>query len=189
MMPEKITVVVEVEREYLHELATARGDQDMRSEVVMVLQRPGRKVLVTTKSFYPPGTYRLPSGGILPGESPEDAFAREAWEESGLRVSIESKIAEIENHCVCSDESILITSHVFLGQVTTDPPHPTDPDENISGYREVDGPGLRELAAYLRSLPGRWHGFGEFRATAHDLTADYLANLRASPQQGVEQPQ
>jgi 8-oxo-dGTP diphosphatase len=36
----------------------------------------------------------LPGGGIEPSESPEEALLREVWEETGLRVKIDRKVAE-----------------------------------------------------------------------------------------------
>lgn len=178
------TVTIEMSAQYLHELATGRGDMDTRSEVVMALLRPGGKVLVITKPFYPPGTYRLPTGGIHPGESPEDAFAREAMEETGLDPIIEVKLAVIHNVCVSGKNTVEITSHVFLGSVTTSAPHPIDEAESIAGYREADSHDLREISAHLRSIEGDWRGWARFRATVHDIVADYLVispNLIGKP--------
>lgn len=93
-------LTIETEPEFLHELATARGDLDTRSEVVLVLPRPGGKVITTAKRFYPEGVFRIPSGGIHPGETPEQAFVREAMEETGLDVEPLARIAEMVLHCV-----------------------------------------------------------------------------------------
>lgn len=172
-------VTVEVNKEYLDRLANARGNMDTRSDVVMVLQRPEGKVLVNSKSFYPEGIFRLPSGGIHPGESPEEAFTRETLEETSLPAVIESKIAKITYRCVCGEESVEITSHIFLGSLTTQPPHPIDTDEQISAYKEVCISELKEIADQLTHLTGKWQGFGRFRAVAHIIVAQYLANLRA----------
>ena len=181
------TVAVEIDAQFLHEIATARGAMDTRSEVVMVLPRPGGRVIVSRKVFYPEGTFRLPSGGIHPGESPEEAFVRETMEETGLSVSVDRKLARIVNHCVCGDDSVDITSHVFLGSPTTDPPCPIDEAEQLSDYREVDADGLCEIARHLRSLRvdsrgHEWWGFGRFRATANELVAELLAKVRSSLQ-------
>ena len=174
----KRQVIVEVDKEYLNYLAKARGDMDTRSEVVMVIQRPDGRVLVNSKSFYPAGIFRLPSGGIHPGESPEDAFTRETLEETGLPSIIESTIAEIIHHCVCGEDSVDITSHIFLGSLSTQMPHPIDISEQISDYKEVDIAELRHIAHQLNHLTGKWQGFGRFRAVAHELVADYLSSFR-----------
>ena len=81
------SVKVELDAHYFNWLMAARGETDTRSEVIMVLPRPNGRVLTLTKSFYPTGTYNLPSGGIQPGETPEQAFLREVAEETGLHVS------------------------------------------------------------------------------------------------------
>ncbi len=171
-MPDIVTV--QIEPEFLHEIATARGDMDTRSEVVFVLPRPGGKVLTINKPFYPDGVFRIPSGGIHPGESPEEAFVREVLEETGLSIAPVKQIGEMLLHCVAGDDSVDITSHIILGPVTADPPHPTDPDEQIAAFGEADARELLEIAHRLTSLPGRWAGWGRFRAPAHELAARYL---------------
>ncbi len=168
-------VQIEVEPGYLHELATGRGDEDTRTEVVLVLSRPGRKVLLITKPFYPPGTFRMPSGGAKPGESPEDAFRREVREETGLDSEPVQTIETMILRCVCGPEVVDITSHVILGSETSASPHANDPHEEISDYRDIEVSRLRDLAGQLSCLPGRWRGWGRFRAPAHLAAADYFA--------------
>ncbi|MCG2770199.1 MAG: NUDIX hydrolase [Anaerolineae bacterium] len=59
------------------------------AEVVFLVCRPGGKFLLHTKSFYPPGAYRVLTGGIEEGEDLVAAICREAREETGLEVSVE----------------------------------------------------------------------------------------------------
>lgn len=42
--------------------------------------------------------YLFPGGGTQPGETPEQAAAREAWEELGLRVTVGRLLAEVWFH-------------------------------------------------------------------------------------------
>jgi len=167
-------VTVKMERELLHEIATARGHLDTRSEVVFVLPRPRGKVLTIRKSFYPRGVFRIPSGGIHPGESPEEAFAREVMEETGFALAPVRKLTEVLLRCVSDGESVDITSHVMLGPPTAEPPRAADPDEHIDAYGEADAQELLGIARRLGSLPGRWAGWGRFRAYAHEVAACYL---------------
>lgn len=53
---------------------------------IMLAVQDGR-VLVGRQPQYPPGRYSALAGFIEPGESIEDAVARELWEEAGVRVA------------------------------------------------------------------------------------------------------
>jgi 8-oxo-dGTP pyrophosphatase MutT (NUDIX family) len=176
------SVSIEIDKDYFEYMRTGKGNLDTRSEVVMVLPRPGGKVLTLTKSFYPSGTYNLPSGGIHPGETPEEAFAREVAEETGLHVALQSQIGRLDHILGFAGRPgrrILFTSHVMLGAESVDTPHPRDEGENISGYIDAGIEDLRRFAEQMRSFTGRWLGFGRFRATALELVADYLIDLPA----------
>jgi 8-oxo-dGTP diphosphatase len=168
------SVSIEINKEYFEYMRTAKGDLDTSSEVVMVLPRPGGKVLTLTKSFYPSGVYNLPSGGIHPGETTEEAFAREVAEETGIPVALQSEIGRIDHILTSAGRQTSFTSHVILGTESAQTPHPSDEGEHISGYRDADIGDLRQFAEQMRSLTGQWLGFGRFRATALDFVADYL---------------
>lgn len=168
------SVDVEIDAHYFKWLLTARGDLDTRSGVVMVLPRPGNRVLVLTKSFYPAGIYNLPTGGINPGETPEQAFAREVIEETGLRSSFRSVIGRLDQHCTFGSERLDFTHYVVLGTQTSAPPRATANDESISAYLDASASELREFADRMRELTGTWRGFGRFRAPALDFVADWL---------------
>lgn len=175
------TADVELDAHYFNMLLTSRGDLDTRSEVIMLLPRPSRKVLLLTKSFYPTGTFNLPSGGIHPGESPEEAFVREVAEETGLPVSPTSQIARIDHHCRFQGDSLDFTSHIILGTESSATPHPSDADECISAYMDAGIEDLLRFREHMLSLTGRWQGFGRFRATALEFVAGYLANSPIPP--------
>lgn len=165
-------VNVELDEHYFRWLKSSRGDAATHSEVVMVLPRPGQRILTLTKSFYPEGTYSLPSGGIEHGETPEAAFAREVAEETGLDIRVCHQIGRIEHHCVSGDESLGFVSHLLLGTESCEPARTRDASEHISGYLDASAAEMRKLAEHMRGLTGRWAGFGRFRATALDLVAD-----------------
>ncbi len=165
-------VTIQVEPEFLHEIVAIPG------EVVLVLPRPSGKVLTMSKSFYPEGVFRLPSGKIRPEETPEEAFVREVREETSLDVTPIAKLAEIVFHFVSGSEHAEVISHILLAPLTTDPPHPLDTSEQITAYEEVDVGELQAIAQRLRNLSGKWAGWGHFRAQAHDLVAKYLADHR-----------
>lgn len=68
---------------------------DRCGEVCMVIRRPNGKVLLSTKTFYPPGAYRLPTGGIEPSEGIFAALLREAHEETGLLLAVRRFLTDI----------------------------------------------------------------------------------------------
>ncbi len=175
---------VELDAHYFNRLLTARGDLDTRSGVVMVLPRAGNRVLVLTKSFFPARIYNLPTGGIHPGETPEQAFAREVIEETGLDSKPQSMIGRLDQHCTFEDQSLDFTHYFILGTETSDPPHPTEDSESISGYLDATADDLRRFACRMRDLTGIWLGFGRFRAPAIDFVARVILNLFQDPSLG-----
>ena len=69
----------------------------------------------------------------------------------------------------------------MLGSESSGQTRASDSDEGISGYLDAGIDDLRRFAEHMRTLTGRWLGFGRFRATALDFLADYLANSPALP--------
>jgi len=143
--------------------------RDKPGEVVMVILRPGGKVLLITKDFYPPGAYRMPTGGMHHRETPEEALVREAKEETGFRVNIERNLGTIHWVFRSGDRGIEYYSHVFLISEIADEPIAEDEHERITGFREVDIRELGSIAEELRNLTGRWHDWGVFRAIPHEV--------------------
>ena len=148
----------------------ARGDR--RGEVVFAIRNRRNKVLLHTKSFYPKGVYRLPSGGIHWDEEVEDALFREVEEETGLPVSVDRFVGLILYDVRRRPKSF--ASYVFL--LSTEKLHPQvqDASERISGFKEVSATELRATTQRLRELSDDWRTWGKFRALAHDLVANAL---------------
>jgi NAD+ diphosphatase len=55
--------------------------------VVIMLVADGDRAMLGRQAHWPPGRYSALAGFVEPGESLEEAVAREVWEESGVRVS------------------------------------------------------------------------------------------------------
>lgn len=138
-----------------------------RSEVAMAIRRPSGGILLQTKAFYPPGCFRLPTGGIKDGEDVEHALLREVHEESNLDVEIERLVAVID-HSV-ADGKAPFRSFMFLLRETGGTLKVNDPEEKISGWDERDVAGLERAARDLRELDGTWRRWGRFRAVALDV--------------------
>ena len=151
-----------------------RGKEGSRGEVVLVIRRPNGKVLLHSKSFYPPGVYRLPSGGIGWEEGIVEAALREVREETGLEVEMESFLGLLEYEFRRGGERLHFISYIFLLSAPRGEPMPSDADEGITAFREVAIGELRLAARKLRSLGGRWADWGRFRALAHELAFESL---------------
>ncbi|MHB1293715.1 MAG: NUDIX hydrolase [Anaerolineae bacterium] len=172
--PPERTVSLAVSPESLE--SRRRLGRKRAAEVVMVVRRKNGRYLVHTKGFYPQGVYRLLTGGIEPGEDLLKAVQRETREETGLEVSTERFLAVLHNRFVCGDEAVTFTSYLFLLQELDGVLGSHDDKESITGFREVDRTGLLALADALEALEPDWADWGRFRATAHRLAAELLAD-------------
>jgi ADP-ribose pyrophosphatase YjhB (NUDIX family) len=150
---------------------------DRIGEVCMVIRRRGGRLITAIKTFYPPGAYRLLTGGVGHGEPIEAALLREVDEETGLEVAVRRFLAVIEyelepenreprtknreyqshgRRTADSEQAIqhsytFVTFAFLLDEVggTLDP---RDPGEQIESFREVEIATLPELAAMLESV-------------------------------------
>ena len=62
--------------------------------------------------------YKLPGGGIDEGENPEEAFKREALEETGCEIEIINSLGTIEEHK--SLDNFKQKSYIFVAKVVND---------------------------------------------------------------------
>jgi 8-oxo-dGTP diphosphatase len=148
------------------DFAPVRGGR-RRAEVAMAIRRPAGTILLQTKAFYPPGTFRLPTGGIKAGEDVEHALLREVHEETNLAVDVDSVLAVLD---YSGPEGIVVfRTYLFLLREVSGELRVNDPDEQISGWLEADGAALREAAHRLRGLDGTWKPWGAFRAIPLDI--------------------
>lgn len=145
-----------------------------RGEAVLAIQRPDGQLLLHTKRFYPEGIFRLPSGGVYPGESVPSGAIREAKEETGLDVTIERFLGMVEYEFQHELQRLPFVSYVFLMRAGDDRPAVQDPQEEITGFRCVTPAEIRTTAVQLRALSGAWADWGRFRALPHDLVAETL---------------
>jgi 8-oxo-dGTP pyrophosphatase MutT (NUDIX family) len=156
---------------------------DRVGEVCFVVRRPAGTLLLSTKTFYPPGAYRLPTGGMGPDEAIFDALLRETAEETGLDVHVERFLAHIAYRPEGRyDATPFFHTFVFLLRELGGTLATADPHERIAGYREVAVSELPAVAEALRrvadvesaEIEGRWGDWGRFRAVVHDVVHEAL---------------
>ncbi|HUY78431.1 MAG TPA: NUDIX hydrolase [Ktedonobacterales bacterium] len=171
--------------DYLHTI-------DMRKrpgEVCMVIRRPNGRLITSTKTFYPDDAYRLPTGGIHPGEPIYDALLRETQEETSLTVEVRRFLAIIRyqadaasplpanSSALVADGLYLFTTYAFLLDEIGGELHAEDETERIAGFHEVAVDELPTLADRLERVVapqsnadrtyGNWEAWGRFRAITH----------------------
>jgi len=169
-----------VERVYRYVVSADTHDYWVRvlskrlSEVVLVVSCTAGRYLVHTKAFYPPGTYRLLSGGLHPGEDLLAGLRRELYEETCL-VGQVTRFLATQTHCFQRDGVTLrFYSYLFAIQAEGGRPVTDDLREQITAFREVDRQGLRRLAHKLENMAPEWAEWGRFRATSHWLAWELL---------------
>ena len=167
-------VRLRVGSEFLEYMRRTIAEKGCAEEVVMAVRGPGGKFLVAGKSFYPPGTLRLLSGGVEPGESPREALQRELREETGFCAEGAELLGTIRYRIEYAQGVTSFTSHVFLVPEQTGVPRPSDENEQLTDFQDVGLDELKEIAARLRSLPDKWADWGKFRAEAVEYIAESL---------------
>ena len=134
------------------------------------------RIVVIAKPFFPPGAFRIPSGGLRPDEPLELGFSREAMEETGIAVTPHRYVLRVRARFTCGTDEILWDSHVFTAHTESTILAPIDHEE-ISDARwvtfdELQGPIRSALIASGRRL------LGGYRV---DLTDRFVAAYRRLP--------
>lgn len=138
-------VILEIEKKYgepeqvllAYEMAASefnmvRGSQKHgRAHDITLFIIENNQIVVIRKPMYPVGAYRAPSGGLAPGEPFEDGALREAYEETGLIVSLENYLLRVKVSFNHGGESILWTTHVLSAKAIGGSLEPVDTHEII----------------------------------------------------------
>ena len=149
---------------------------DRFGEVLMAIRRPSGKLLLSIKTFYPRGAYRLPTGGIHHGEPVLDALVRETREETGLDTEVRRFLATIAYRPrSAANGPPIFHTFAFLVDELGGTLGTLDPGERIESWSEVwpdDLPAVAERLERVASkrsdeIGGDWAHWGRFRAVAH----------------------
>ncbi len=150
---------------------------DRFGEVCMVLRRKDGNLLTMKKTFYPPGAYRLPTGGINHGEHVLDALLRETYEETGLDVAVTRFLAAVAYHNGSIEAAPVFYTFAFLLDEIGGLLQVVDESERVEAFREVKPADLLLMADYLNGIgtkysdeiAGDWRDWGRFRAAIHKV--------------------
>jgi 8-oxo-dGTP pyrophosphatase MutT (NUDIX family) len=150
------------------EIAFIRGTQTRgRAHDVTLLIRDGAHIAAIAKHHYPAGIFRLPSGGIDPGESIAEGAVREAREETGLEVTLTRYLLRSRVRFVAPEpaNSIDWTTHVLEGRVAGGALEPLDRVE----VREAAWVTREQLLGPIRERLVAWKEGGiQYRWQLHD---------------------
>jgi ADP-ribose pyrophosphatase YjhB (NUDIX family) len=163
-------------RALAHTLPTFRFsplNRRREGEVAMAIRRRNGLYLLQTKDSYPESTFRLPTGGIMRGETIEHALLRETREETSLDVEISRFAAVLTYRSPGSRQAF--ASYLFILEEQGGELQAIDESEGITGWLEADVSALEDAAERLRSCTGPWRKWGEFRALVIDALKDALA--------------
>lgn len=144
-------------------------------EVCMVVRRTNGRLLTMIKASYPRGVYRLPTGGVNPGERVLDALLRETMEETGLQVVVSRFLAAIAYRTRRTGEQPVFYTFAFLLDEVGGKLGTIDLSEEVEDFREIETEDLLAIAQQLSqveptdqiNMDGYLRQWGEFRAIIH----------------------
>ncbi len=155
-----------------------------RAEVCYVLYRaePRTGLLLHKKAAYPTGCFRLPTGGVTPGEHIVGSMEREVREETSLDLRRGGRIqflGQLDYTFQVSRVAYVLpfTTYVFTVEAPRDfTPVPLDETEEIEAWRWQPPAALSEITAYLRQFEHEdpsWADWGRFRAPVHEFVCTH----------------
>jgi 8-oxo-dGTP pyrophosphatase MutT (NUDIX family) len=139
------------------ELAMIRASQRHgRAHDVTTVLFHQQEVVCIAKPRFPPNVFRIPGGGLNPGEGMVDGARREAEEETGLRFEPRRYLLRVAARFTCAAEFLDWTTHVVSGPVDRLPLAPVDRHEIAEArwltWEELLGPVATRMIASARPL-------------------------------------
>ncbi len=166
--PDSLAWDGEVSRE---ELALATYNPSRRHDVTLFILDPADRIALIRKPAFTEGVWRPPGGGIKPGEDFATGAVREAFEETGLAVTLERYLVDAAARFRCGDAEVDWRTHLFLARAGEEALAPRDAGEIAAArwgtLEELRGPLRNRLLATGRAL---WR----YRVALHDAALDTL---------------
>ena len=155
--------------------SVARSARSQRHhDVTFAVERDGL-LAVIRKPQFPPGAWRIPSGGIARGETFEEGARREAIEETGLDIELTGYPLVARSVFTHRGEQLLWVTHVVTARTGEGDLAPRDREEieeaRWMSWQELTGP----VAGVLRQSGGALFAY---RAELHDRLAELLGAER-----------
>ncbi len=161
-----------------------------RAEICYVAYEtsPDEGLLLHLKTIYPSDAYRLPTGGVQPGEAVWDTLLREITEETGLTVGAEENEAHVRDmlgvlsyqfvHASLSRSFEFATYYYLVEFPAGAELMPQDASERINGWQWRRPDEMSAVAETLDTVGQRtpyWGDWGRFRALGHRYVFERLA--------------
>jgi ADP-ribose pyrophosphatase YjhB (NUDIX family) len=155
----------------------ARSARSQRQhDVTFAVERDGL-LAVIRKPLFPPGAWRIPSGGIAPGETFEEGARREALEETGLEIELTGYPLVARSVFTYEGEQLPWVTHVVTAAAADGELAPRDREEiddaRWISWEELTGP----VAEVLRGSGGALFAY---RAELHNRVAALVGVNRPS---------
>jgi 8-oxo-dGTP pyrophosphatase MutT (NUDIX family) len=142
-----------------------------RTHDVTLFVLNGDRLALIRKPHFTRGVWRTPGGGIKRGEEFVEGAAREAYEETGLRVELDRYLVDAQVRFTWDGRELQWRTHVVSATTEDEEIHPADPDEIAAArwgtIEELQGPIRETLLATGRAL---WR----YRVALHDAAVAAL---------------
>ncbi len=131
-------------------------------DITFYIENRGR-VAVIAKPIYPRGLFRAPSGGLHVGETLEEGATREAYEETGLVMTLDRYLLRARVVFEDCGREILWWTHVFSARTDDEVIAPVDTQE----IREARWALPEEFAGFTAQMATADRGGLRYRAALH----------------------
>jgi ADP-ribose pyrophosphatase YjhB (NUDIX family) len=150
-----------------------------RHDVTLFILGPQDRLALIRKPHFAEDVWRPPGGGIRPGEDFGAGAAREALEETGLRVELRRYLVDAHALFANAGRDLPWRTHVLLAETTDTAISAAGDPEEIADVRWGT---LEELAGPLRDrLLATGRAFWRYRVALHDAALAQLSGRYEVP--------